>query len=125
MAISNRLIQGAAVAAILSALGACASGDGAGDKAAGRDKPHIDYNPAADGLAYAREACASCHGVEAGQRSPKAAAPSFDALANRPGMNRAALSALLRSPHRNMPNLIVEPDRVDDLAAYLATLDND
>lgn len=101
-------------------LGACAieSGSDASGPAA-----HGDYGGASVGLSYAREACASCHAVEAGEvSSPEPAAPSFEALANRPDMTRPALAALLRSPHRSMPSLIVEADRVDDLAAYLASL---
>lgn len=75
------------------------------------------------GFAYAKENCASCHAVEAGQpRSPNPAAPTFESLANRQDMTRMALSALLRTPHRTMPNLVVEPDRIDDLSAYLYTL---
>ena len=97
-------------------LGACVSESGG-------PAAHGDYNAAAVGLSYARAACASCHAVEAGAvESPNPAAPSFQALANRSDMARPALAALLRSPHRTMPNLIVEPERVDDLAAYLAAL---
>ncbi len=102
----------------LVALGACAGQGGAEGPAI-----HGDYSAAASGLSYAREACASCHAVEAGETaSPEPAAPAFEALANRRDMTRPALAALLRSPHRSMPSLIVEADRIDDLAAYLASL---
>lgn len=111
-------LRGVGAAILLTAASACATDDKAADS-----EPHVDYGSAASGLAYARENCASCHGVEAGQRSPVAAAPTFDALARRPGMNRAALTILLQTPHRDMPNLIVDPDRVDDLSAYLEVLD--
>jgi hypothetical protein len=30
-----------------------------------------------------------------------------------------------QTPHPNMPNLVVDPDRIDDLSGYLATLDSD
>jgi len=80
------------------------------------------YADAAAGLAYAQENCASCHAVEMGAPSPRASAPTFESLAARPDMSRPALAALLRQPHRNMPNLIVESDRVNDLAAYLDVL---
>lgn len=77
----------------------------------------------ANGLAYAEQACGSCHAVGAGETwSPNPSAPPFEAIANTPGITRAALSAWLYSPHQNMPDLIVEHDRVDDLAAYLETL---
>jgi mono/diheme cytochrome c family protein len=79
-------------------------------------------NPAR-GLVYARQACADCHAVGPDQRqSPDPKAPSFLAIANIPGMTRTAFNVWLFSSHPSMPQLIVEPDRIDDLAAYLATL---
>jgi mono/diheme cytochrome c family protein len=79
-------------------------------------------NPAL-GLRYAEQNCASCHAIAAGQTvSPDYAAPAFDVIANTPGMTRTALNAWLHSPHQSMPSLIVDPNRIDDLAAYLATL---
>lgn len=77
---------------------------------------------AARGAALAQASCASCHAIAAEDASPHPDAPAFKALANRPDMSRTALAVLLRTPHRTMPNLIVAPDEVDDLAAYLATL---
>lgn len=75
------------------------------------------------GLAYAQENCAACHAVMPGQSgSPNPLAPTFESLANRPGMSRMALSALLQTPHRTMPNLMIDPDRIDDLSAYIAML---
>lgn len=80
----------------------------------------------AAGLAYAKANCVSCHAVESGQTaSPDPEAPAFASLANRPDMTRMALSALLGIPHRNMPNLYVEPENIDDLATYLTTLRED
>lgn len=82
-----------------------------------------DAGNAAAGLAYAQQACAQCHAVGAGRTwSPNNQAPAFQALANTPGMTGAALSAWLHTPHQNMPDFVVPPDRVDDLAAYLASL---
>lgn len=79
-------------------------------------------NPAA-GLAYAEQACAQCHAVAPGAtRSPNVAAPAFETVANTPGMTGYALNAWLHTPHENMPNFVVEPQHVDDLAAYLASL---
>jgi mono/diheme cytochrome c family protein len=76
------------------------------------------------GLAYARENCAACHGVEAGQMlSPLPQAPAFAELANTPGMTGTALHAWLRSPHEYMPHLLVDQDHVDDLWAYMSSLE--
>jgi len=75
------------------------------------------------GLRYAQQSCASCHAVAPGDTaSPNLDAPAFDAVANTPGMTRVALNVWLHTPHPTMPNLIVDPDRIDDLSAYLATL---
>jgi len=74
------------------------------------------------GLRYAQQSCASCHAVAAGQiSSPDPAAPAFETIANTPGMTGIALNVWLHTPHPSMPNLIVDPDQVDDLSAYLAT----
>jgi mono/diheme cytochrome c family protein len=79
---------------------------------------------AARGRSYAEANCSRRHSVErGGELSPLAPAPSFQSLAARPGMNRMALAGLLRTPHRSMPNLIVPADRIDDLAAYLESLE--
>lgn len=75
------------------------------------------------GLRYAQQSCASCHAVGAGETaSPNLDAPAFDTVANTPGMTQIALNVWLNTPHSSMPNLIVDPDRIDDLSAYLATL---
>jgi mono/diheme cytochrome c family protein len=86
----------------------------------------IDAGEAARGLAYAQDACASCHAVAAGDmQSPNPAAPAFQAVADTPGMTGLALRVWLQSEHESMPAFIVEPERVDDLWAYMATLERD
>lgn len=78
------------------------------------------------GLAYAQQACASCHAVARGQAlSPVAQAPAFETVANTPGMTGLALNVWLHSPHENMPHLIVEPDHIDDLWAHISSLRRD
>lgn len=54
--------------------------------------------------------------------SPYPAAPTFEAIANTPGMTRIALGAWMQSSHPSMPQLIVESDTLDDVHAYMATL---
>ena len=83
--------------------------------------PVSDTAAVSRGHSYAQRVCGTCHAVAAGdQHSP--AAPSFNVVANTPGMTRLALNAWLHSPHQSMPNLIVDPNEIDDLAAYLASL---
>jgi mono/diheme cytochrome c family protein len=108
------------VAALALALSACAGRVGA-DSPAGL--PPADAGSAAAGLVYAQETCNSCHAIAAGDmRSPDARARPFDAIANTPGLTRTALNAWLHSSHANMPDFIVETERVEDLHAYLMTL---
>ncbi len=76
------------------------------------------------GLAYAQEHCASCHLVVAGSllASPDSRAPTFESIANMPGMTPTALNVWLHSAHPSMPNLITGPNELDELTAYIATL---
>lgn len=75
------------------------------------------------GLAYAQRRCATCHAIAAGEvSSPLPSAPSFDVVANTPGMTPTALHAWLRSPHQTMPQLEVPSNDLDDISAYLDTL---
>jgi mono/diheme cytochrome c family protein len=79
-------------------------------------------NPRA-GLALAREVCASCHAVLAGEtQSPNARAPSFEAIARTPGMTSTALTVALRTSHETMPNLMFEADELQDVIAYVLSL---
>jgi mono/diheme cytochrome c family protein len=82
-----------------------------------------DVGNAANGQSYAKKACAECHAVAPGQeRSPVRAATPFEKVANTPGMTPMALNVWLHTSHPTMPNFIIDPDRIDDLVAYMATL---
>ena len=76
------------------------------------------------GRSFALSACASCHAVRAGQtQSPLAAAPSFEEIANTPGMTAAALNVWLTAQaHPSMPLLILSSQEVKDVAAYILSL---
>jgi mono/diheme cytochrome c family protein len=74
-----------------------------------------------EGLAFAQKVCAECHGVAPGQLVP-AAAPTFRAIANTPGMTALALTVFLRTPHRNMPNLVISDSDRDNVIAYILSL---
>ncbi|MGO8918466.1 MAG: hypothetical protein ACLQJR_21405 [Stellaceae bacterium] len=75
------------------------------------------------GLSHARRVCAECHAVLPSETtSPNAKAPTFKAVANTPGMTATALTAWFRTSHPTMPNLIIDPDDMDDLIAYILTL---
>ncbi|MGO4526125.1 c-type cytochrome [Microvirga sp. 2MCAF35] len=79
-------------------------------------------DPAA-GLRVARETCAACHAVEAGQtRSPHAQAPTFTQIARVPGMTTTALTVAMRTSHETMPNIMLEPKELQDVTAYITSL---
>lgn len=75
------------------------------------------------GLTLARAQCAECHLVDkAPGRSPNAAAPTFEQIANTRGMTSAALTAALRTSHHTMPNVIINGNDMSDLVAYILSL---
>jgi mono/diheme cytochrome c family protein len=75
------------------------------------------------GSALAQRFCAECHAV--GKRnasSPNSDAPSFSAVASTPGMTAMALNVFFQTPHKAMPNLILEPNQKSDIIAYIMSL---
>ena len=76
------------------------------------------------GLAYAKEVCAKCHAVKAGDTfSPEMLAPTFTVVADTPGMNERALYVWLQNgSHESMPNLMIAPRDLDDVVAYIVSL---
>lgn len=53
--------------------------------------------------------------------SPRRGAPSFTAIAASPGMTQTAIIVWFRTPHPNMPNLIIPEADQRNLAAYIVT----
>lgn len=85
-----------------------------------------DSGSAAAGLAYAQSACADCHAILPGEeQSPHPDAPAFATIVQTPGMSGLALNVWLHSEHEEMPHLIVDPDHIEDLWAYMSTLEQD
>ena len=83
----------------------------------------IDIGDARKGLAYARKVCAQCHNVSRSDTvSPDSRAPTFKQVANTPGMSVTALTVWSRSMHPTMPNLVIQPNDLDDLIAYIVSL---
>lgn len=73
---------------------------------------------------FARSLCATCHAVEDDDApSPYREAPPFRAVARVPGMTATALSVFLRTPHANMPDLILSTEERRNVIAYILTLD--
>ena len=75
------------------------------------------------GRALALRFCAECHAVERHNgRSPNSEAPNFIAVASTPGMTAMALNVFFQTPHRAMPNLILETGQKNDIIAYIMSL---
>ena len=80
---------------------------------------------AGKGKAFAEKICADCHAVnrdELQSRNPDA--PAFQAIANSPGISWIALSVVLRTPHEQMPNLVLSPQEQADVIEYILSLKN-
>jgi mono/diheme cytochrome c family protein len=78
---------------------------------------------AGQGHALARQVCAECHRVEKGQKSRKLSpAKSFQDVANNPARTELSLRVFLRTPHRNMPNLVLSTAETDNIIAYIHSL---
>jgi mono/diheme cytochrome c family protein len=77
----------------------------------------------AAGKAYAEEICATCHAVKPGAlESPLFDAPSFQSVADTPGMTELALSVWLQSSHPTMPNIVLKQDDMRNVVAYIRSL---
>ena len=83
-----------------------------------------DIGDVQQGRQFALDVCASCHAVRAGAtQSPLATAPSFEEIAHMPGMTTAALAFwLMAQSHPTMPNLILSPQQVRNVSAYVLSL---
>lgn len=67
--------------------------------------------------------CDACHEVEKGARGGTLPdPPGFQRLADNPAMTALALRVFLRTPHRDMPDLILSDAECDDVIAYILGL---
>jgi hypothetical protein len=46
-------------------------------------------------------------------------APTFDGIANRPGMSAKAILLWMKTQHPTMPNIALERDDLSDVIAYI------
>ena len=78
----------------------------------------------AAGRAFAREACITCHVVDPANASPRVVVigPKFQDIANTKGMTATALRVFLTTSHPKMPNLILTPEEIADVTAYILSL---
>ncbi len=81
-----------------------------------------ELGDASRGSALALHTCIACHGVRKGETSVNPLAPPFFAIAESRGMSAMALNVALLSPHRAMPNIMMEPNERADIIAYILSL---
>ena len=77
-----------------------------------------------DGRRIAEASCSGCHQIYGDRTSAGSndTGPSFQAIGRMPSTTRLSLKVFLRSSHRNMPNIILTPDEIDGLSAYIVGL---
>jgi mono/diheme cytochrome c family protein len=76
----------------------------------------------ADGHRLAEAWCTTCHAIDLKSAGTASPAPDFPAIANQPSTTELSIKVFLRSNHRNMPNLVLDPEQTDSLAAYILSL---
>jgi mono/diheme cytochrome c family protein len=74
------------------------------------------------GLALAKNWCASCHVISAGQPLPRKNAPAFATIAQSESFSADRLAYLLYDPHPTMAKLALSRPAIEDLAAYIVSL---
>jgi mono/diheme cytochrome c family protein len=77
------------------------------------------------GFQAALKVCEDCHIVADGRRRakpPAPGAPSFFDLAKERRVTAFYLRAFFRTPHRNMPDLMLPDAERDDIIAYILSL---
>lgn len=74
---------------------------------------------AAAGRRLAQEWCSDCHAIGA---DPRAGSMSLGSIARLPTTTQFSLRAFLLSPHPTMPNFRLSPQQIDDVVAYILSL---
>src|SRR5512141_3201091 len=70
------------------------------------------------GFEYAQTSCATCHGISE-EKSPLPQAPRFRNVADQPGITATALQVWMQTSHPTMPNIIVAPNDMRNVIAYI------
>jgi mono/diheme cytochrome c family protein len=83
---------------------------------------HTQTADAAAGETYAEKVCAQCHAIHRTGLSPEPTAPPLRNVAATPGITETALRVWLSTSHPTMPNIVVEPQNMDNVIAYILTL---
>jgi cytochrome c len=73
------------------------------------------------GRALADAWCATCHGVPPYSDSVRRDL-DFEAIARMPSTTELSLRVFLRSNHNKMPNIILKPEDLDDIVAFILSM---
>lgn len=73
------------------------------------------------GFEYAQTYCATCHAISE-EKSPLPQAPRFRNVADQPGITATALQVWMQTSHPTMPNIIVAPNDMRNVIAYIISL---
>lgn len=75
------------------------------------------------GHALAKSTCIACHWIEKKETAEKFMdVPSFQTIANNPARTKLALLVFLKSPHANMPDIVMSEEEIDNVIAYIMSL---
>lgn len=80
-----------------------------------------DLSRSQAGHVYVETYCSKCHSIGAGP-SPLEQAPRFKDVAEQSGVTAMSLQAFLQSSHPTMPNIIIEPEDMQNVIAYILSL---
>jgi len=73
------------------------------------------------GFEYAQTYCATCHGISE-EKSPQPQAPRYRHDADTTGMTPTAMHVWMQTSHPTMPNIIVAPNDMRNVIAYILSL---
>lgn len=85
----------------------------------------MDVRPADLGRDLARDQCGGCHAIAPSDTSPNAEAPPFDEIVKLypPETLEEALAEGIMVGHEDMPAFVFSADQVEQLVAYLKSLE--
>lgn len=66
--------------------------------------------------------CSGCHIIGPHLLEMPGPPPSFQTVANQPGITVLALKVFFRTSHKNMPNIVISPAQSEALANYILSL---
>ena len=84
----------------------------------------LQTGDAEEGFVYAKEVCANCHAIVSDEASPVQEAPTFDEIAKRSKGSAKSVVERIEAIHPKMPNIPMEQDELNDLAAYILSADD-